>query len=61
MAKLIKKEVEYIYYEVELTDEQLERFNSGEDDEMDEVIEEVCDDFENVRRKDGGNDYWIEE
>jgi hypothetical protein len=61
MAKLIKVETEYIYYAVELTDEQLERYNSGEDDVMDEMIEEVYDDFEIVRHKDGGTDYWIEE
>ena len=61
MAKLVKCETDYRYYAVELTEEQLERFNSGEDDLMDEVVEEVYDDFEPTRCKDGGTDYWIEE
>lgn len=61
MAKLIRCETDYRFYAVELTDEQLERYNSGDDDLMDEVMDEVCDDFEFTRDKDGGTEYWIEE
>ena len=61
MAKLIRCETDYRFYAVELTDEQLERYNSGDDNLMDEVMDEVCDDFEFTRDKDGGTEYWIEE
>jgi len=60
MAKLIRCETDYRFYAVELTDEQLKRYQSG-DDGADEVYEEVCDNFEFTRDKDGGTDYWIEE
>jgi len=60
MAKLIRVETDYRFYEVELTDEQLERYNSG-DEGYDEVMDEVCDDFEFTRDKDGGTEYYIEE
>lgn len=60
MAKLIRCETDYRFYEVELTDEQLERYNSG-DEGQDEVMDEVCDDFEFTRDKDGGTEYYIEE
>jgi hypothetical protein len=60
MAKLIRVETDYRYYAVELTDEQLARYNS-DDDGADEVMDEVCDDFEFIKNKDGGTDYWIEE
>ena len=60
MAKLIRVETDYRFYSVELTDEQLERYNSG-DEGQDEVMDEVCDDFEFTRDKDGGTEYYIEE
>ena len=60
MAKLVRVETDYRFYVVELTDEQLERYNSG-DEGYDEVIDEVCDDFEFTRDKDGGTEYYIEE
>jgi len=60
MAKLVKVETDYRFYVVELTDEQLERYNSG-DEGYDEVMDEVCDDFEFTRDKDGGTEYYIEE
>jgi len=60
MAKLIRVETDYRYYAVELTDEQLARYNS-DDDGADEVMDEVCDDFEFIKNKDGGTEYWIEE
>ena len=60
MARLIRVETDYRYYAVELTEEQLERAQSG-DEGFDDVYEEVCDDFENVRTKDGGIEIYIEE
>ena len=60
MAKLIRVETDYRFYAVELTDEQLERYNSG-DEGYDEVMDEVCDEFEFTRDKDGGTEYYIEE
>ena len=60
MAKLVRVETDYRFYVVELTDEQLERYNSG-DEGSDEVMEEVEDDFEFTRDKDGGTEYYIEE
>ena len=60
MAKLIRVETDYRFYAVELTDDQLERYNSG-DEGYDEVMDEVCDDFEFTRDKDGGTEYYIEE
>jgi len=61
MAKLVKLETEYRFYVVELTDEQLERYKSDDDDLMDEVMDEVYEDFEFTRDKDGGTEYYIEE
>ena len=60
MAQLIRCETTYTFYAVELTDEQHERYVSSEDG-ADEVMEEVCDDFELTRDKDGGTEYWIED
>ena len=60
MAKLIRVETDYRFYAVDLTDEQLERYKSG-DDGADEVMDEVVDDFEFTRDKDGGTEYYIEE
>jgi len=61
MAKLVRCETDYRFYAVELTDEQLERYNSGDDDLMDEVMDEVIDDMEFTRDKDGGTEYYVEE
>jgi hypothetical protein len=61
MAKMIKIETDYRFYAVELTDEQLERYKSGEDGE-DEVFEELMEmDWEFIRDKDGGTEYQLEE
>lgn len=60
MAKLIRLETDYRFYAVELTDEQLKRYQSGEEG-VDEVMDEVVDDFEFTRDKDGGTEYYIEE
>ena len=60
MAKLIKIETDYRFYVVELTDEQVERYKSG-DEGYDEVMDEVDDYFEFTKDKDGGTEYYIEE
>jgi hypothetical protein len=61
MAKLIKIETDYRIYAVELTDEQVELYNSGEDGQ-DEVMEQAMDmDWEWVNTKDGGTDYHLED
>ena len=60
MAKLIRVETDYRFYAVELTDEQLERYNSSEDGQ-DEVMDEVYEEMEFIRDKDGGTEYYIEE
>ena len=60
MAKLVRVETDYRFYVAELTDEQLERYKSS-DEGADEVMDEVCDDFEFTRDKDGGTEYYIEE
>lgn len=60
MAKLVRVETDYKFYVVELTDEQLQRYKSN-DEAADEVLEEVYDDMECVRIKDGGTEYFIEE
>lgn len=61
MAKLVRVETDYRFYVVELTDEQLSKYKSGDDDLVDEVMDEVCDNFEFTRDKDGGTEYYIEE
>ena len=60
MAKLIKCETDYRLYAVELTDEQLKRWKSGDEGEN-EVFGEVEEGMEFVKIKDGGTEYWIEE
>ena len=60
MAKLIRVETDYRFYAVELTDEQLERYNSG-DDGQDEVMEEVYEEMEFIKDKDGGTEFYIEQ
>ena len=60
MAKLIRVETDYRFYAVELTDEQLELWNHSEE-AQDEIMDEVYDDFEFIRDKDGGTEYYIEQ
>lgn len=60
MAKLIRVETDYRFYAVELTDEQLQRWKSGDEGE-DEVMDEVYDEMEFIKNKDGGTEYYIEE
>lgn len=59
MARIIKYETDVRIYQVEISDEQLERLK-GSDEGYDEVMEEVCDLFEYVNTKDS-NEYEIEE
>jgi hypothetical protein len=63
MAKLIKIETDYRFYAVELTDEQLALYQKDEDAfwENYEMIEELEENMEFVKDKDGGTDYRIEE
>jgi hypothetical protein len=61
MAKMVRVETDYRFYVVEMTDEQVERYNSG-DEGYDEVMDELMDmDWEFTRDKDGGTEYYIEE
>ena len=60
MAKLVRMETDYRFYVAELTDEQLKRFQES-DEGADDVMDEVCDDFEFTRDKDGGTEYYLEE
>lgn len=60
MPKLIRVETDYRFYEVELTEEQVLRYKSG-DEQADDVIDEVIDDMEFTRDKDGGTEFYIEE
>ena len=60
MAKLVRMETDYRFYVAELTDEQLKRFQES-DEGYDQVMEEVEDDFEFTRDKDGGTEYYIEQ
>jgi hypothetical protein len=61
MAKMVRVETDYRFYVVEMTDEQVERYNSG-DEGYDEVMDELMDmEWEFTRDKDGGTEYYIEE
>ena len=58
---MVRVETDYRFYVVEMTDEQVERYNSG-DEGYDEVMDELMDmDWEFTRDKDGGTEYYIEE
>ena len=61
MAKLIKIETVYHFYAVDLTEEQVERYNSDVEDADYDVREEVEDGLKYVQEKDGGTEYYIEE
>jgi len=63
MAKLVKVETDYRYYAVELTDEQFKLYKENEDAfwEDEEMGEELMDNMEMTRLKDGGTEYFIEE
>ena len=63
MAKLIRCETDYRFYAVELTDEQFKLDKETEDVlwEDDEMQDELRDEMEFTRDKDGGTDFWVEE
>lgn len=60
MARLVRVDTYYRFYVVELTDEQSEHYKSG-DEGKGEVMDEVIDNFEFTRGKDGGTTFYIEE
>jgi hypothetical protein len=51
MPKIVKYEIDTRIYEVEITEEQLNRLN-GSNEGWDEVMDAVCDNFEYVNAKD---------
>ena len=63
MAKLIRVEKDYHYYAVDLTDEQYKMYQDDPDafwgDE--DLQEELYDEMELTRSKDGGTDYYVED
>jgi hypothetical protein len=63
MAKLIRVEKDYHYYAVELTDEQYKMYQDDPDAfwDNDDLQEELYDEMELVRSKDGGTDYYVED
>lgn len=62
MAKLIRLETDYRFYAAELTDEQLALYEKDEDAfwENDEMVEEIENEMEFVKDKNGGTEYYIE-
>ena len=63
MAKLIRCETDDRFYAVELTDEQFKLYKENEDAFWadDEMQDELRDEMEFTRDKDGGTDFWVEE
>ncbi len=63
MAKLIRVETDYRFYAVELTEEQYKLYKEDEDAfwDNDEMQDELMDEMEFTRDKDGGTDYYVEE
>ena len=63
MAKLIRVEKDYHYYEVDLTDEQYKMYQDDPDAfwEDDDLQEELYDEMELARSKDGGTDFYVED
>ena len=63
MAKLIRVETDYRFYAVELTEEQYKLYKEDEDAfwEDEEMQDELMDEMEFTRDKDGGTDYHVEE
>lgn len=51
MPKIVKYEIDTRIYEVEITEEQLNRLN-GSNEGWDEVMDTVCDNIEYVNTKD---------
>jgi hypothetical protein len=63
MAKLIRLETDYNYYAVELTDEQYKMYQEDPDTfwNNSDLQEELYDNMELTRSKDGGTDYYVED
>jgi len=63
MAKLVRMETDYRFYAVELTEEQYKLYKEDEDAfwEDEEMQDELMDEMEFTRDKDGGTEYYIEE
>lgn len=63
MAKLIRQETDYRYYAVELTEEQYKLFKEDPDAFWcnEELQEELTENMEMTRLKDGGTEFYIEE
>lgn len=59
MAKLIKTETDYRFYEIELTDEQVALYKEDEEQFWEEFDWDV--EWEFIRDKEGGTDYDLEE
>jgi hypothetical protein len=63
MAKLIRVEKDYHYYAVDLTDEQYKMYQDDPDAfwENEDLQEELYDEMELARSKDGGTDFYVED
>jgi hypothetical protein len=63
MAKLIRVETDYRYYAVELTEEQYKLYKEDEDAfwVSDETQDELMDEMDYIKTKDGGTDYYVED
>lgn len=63
MAKLVRVETDYHYYAVDLTDEQYKMYQDDPDAFWDnsDLQEELYDNMELTRSKDGGTDYYVED
>jgi hypothetical protein len=63
MAKLIRVETDYRYYAVELTEEQYKLYKEDEDAfwYSDETQDELMDEMDYIKTKDGGTDYYVED
>lgn len=62
MPKLIRVETDYHYYAVELTDEQYKLYEEDPDTfwNDEDLQEELYNNMELTRTKDGGTDYYVE-
>tara|TARA_B100000035_G_scaffold81234_1_gene68127 strand:+ start:378 stop:569 length:192 start_codon:yes stop_codon:yes gene_type:complete len=63
MAKLIRTEIDYHFYAVDLTDEQYKLYQEDPDAfwDNDELQEELCDEMELIKTKPVSGDYYVEE
>ena len=63
MAKLIRTEIDYHFYAVDLTDEQYKLYQEDPDAfwDNDELQEELYDEMELLKTKPVNGDYYVEE